>query len=123
MKRIYGTNRVLPEGIFKTDILQKLFAGWVNKFKGSGRLFTIRFCKEVIGTLRNEFGLDPQSRGDVEAIRLHRLLKVARKRKLGGHPQVKARAMSCGSAADNIETQVEQAGLCGLYDISLATFF
>ena len=94
--RMHSTNRLLPPGSLKRTSLRKNFGGWAKRLCGSGRVLTKTLSKEVCFTLRQHFGLENPAPIE-EVIRLHNLMKQARKRKL----EVRKSATAMG---DNVDT-------------------
>ena len=77
-----NTNQLLPVGSLKRKCIKKCFSGWVMDMVGNGRILTYKLALDVCNRLRKKFDLEKQG-DDVEARRLHSLLKAARKRQLG----------------------------------------
>ena len=101
--RIHSTNRLLPVGTLKRRCLRNLFGGWIDReFRGMGRCFTCKLSKEVCRRLRKSFGLETLV-PEEEWIRMHNLLKVARKRRIQKPKPRKKKNMS-GSPADVADT-------------------
>ena len=88
--RMISTNRLLPVGSLKRGPMRSLFAGWVKRLCGSGRVLTKTLSKEVCTQMRLHMDLQLPPPLD-EVLRLHALLKQARKRKLEKRPT----AMAC----------------------------
>ena len=83
LHRLYGTNRLLPAGTFKSRSLRNLFGGWAQKIRG--RCITKKLASNVCKKLRRHFELGPGP--DDEASRFQYLLQVARKRKITKPPK------------------------------------
>ena len=94
VSRILSTNRILPLGSLKTTAVQRIFAGWIKKFRGKGRTFTSKFAREVCNKMRAEMGLEPEG-PNAEVKQMQTLLKQARKLGIG----------SSKPAMDNADTQ------------------
>lgn len=90
-KRLISTNRLFPQGSFKTKGLREIFGGWAMKYRGKGRCMTKKLCKLVCKQVRQHFGTGDVPQGEAERLLL--LIQVARKKKL------KRVAMDC------VETQ------------------
>ena len=100
LNRMHSTNRILPAGSLKQRSIRRLFAGWIKKFSGKGRVFTKSLAQQVCWRIRKRFSMEPSiPRGEIE--RMRGMLQLARKRKL--EPR------SCKNTAmadmDNLETQ------------------
>ena len=100
--RIHSTNRLLPVGSLKRGALRGLFAGWVKRLYGQGRLLTSTLAKEVWSSLRQEMELQLPPPHD-EILCFHALLKQARKRQLENRSVSK-------SAMDTVDTLPYEAG-------------
>lgn len=103
--RIHGTNRLLPVGSLKRQCVRNVFAGWVRQLRGAGRLLTMKLSREVCSKMRVHLGMDPAEPPELEVLRVHGLLKQARKRNLNLSKPVVA-AMDI----DNQETLPYEAG-------------
>ena len=98
-KRMCATDRLLPMGTLRRKCVKRLFTPWAFDLVGQGRVLTHKLCDQVVKRLRNFFQLGPLDEGaETEVKTLHRLIKHARKRKLGG-----AR-ISAMSSMDLLET-------------------
>ena len=109
--RMHSTNRLLPPGSLKRTSLRKNFGGWAKRLCGSGRVLTKTLSKEVCFSLRQHFGLENPAPME-EVIRLHNLMKQARKRKL----EVRKSATAMG---DNVDTLPYEARCLSLFAIKL----
>ena len=105
LTRIHSTNRILPPGSLQRKSVKKLFSGWIAKWAGKGRCFTKKLAAEVCSCLRDQFEMDEKKPPVEEVVRMHQLLKMARKKKLrpttGGKPVKPATAMA---SIDEMET-------------------
>ena len=63
--------------------MKDLFTGWALDLVGQGRVLTRKLSEQVCKKLRKQFNLGPSHDDGDESQMLHRLLKLARKRKLG----------------------------------------
>lgn len=100
-KRMVTTSRILPLGGLRRKPLRKLFGGWILDLIGKGRILTKKLAQEVCQRLRKKFDL-PKLRDHEEELRMHVLLKNARKRKIGSSKNRKtSKAMS---SIDNLQT-------------------
>ena len=99
--RMRTTDRLLPQGTLRRGSLRVLFAGWIKQYLFQGRVFTVKLAKQVCYRLRSKFGLSMEDPDGIkeEYLRVHNLLKVARKRQIG--KPGKGKAMS---SMDNLET-------------------
>ena len=86
VKRMATTSRILPMGNLRRRCVKDLFTGWALDLVGQGRVLTKKLSKQVCTKLRKHFNLGPSHDDGGESKMLHRLLKLARKRKLGTHP-------------------------------------
>ena len=109
--RMHSTNRLLPPGSLKRTTLRKIFGGWAKRLYGAGRILTKTLSGEVCFTLRQHFGLEIPAPMD-EVVRLHNLMKQARKRKL----EVRKSATAIG---DNVDTLPYEARCSSLVAIKL----
>ena len=101
LNRMHSTNRILPAGSLKQRSVRRLFAGWIRKFSGKGRVFTRSLAQQICWRLRKFFSMEPSiPSGEIE--RMRGMLQTARKRKLGPHSG-KKKAMAINP--DNLETQ------------------
>lgn len=75
------TNMLLPLGSLRRTAVRSIFAGWIRKIIGHGRVLTRKLTKNVVHTLRSKFELGVLDDHE-EVQRMHSLLKVAKKRKL-----------------------------------------
>lgn len=76
-ERVFATERLLPPGSMKRKCLRRLFGGWAKEFREKGRIFTINLAARVCALTRDALGLPMSS---VEDVRMHSMLKTARKR-------------------------------------------
>lgn len=92
--RMRTTGRLLPQGTLRRGSLRVLFAGWIKQYLFQGRVFTLKLAKQVCYRLRSKFGLSMEDPDGIkeEYLRMHSLLKVARKRQIG--KPAKGKAMS-----------------------------
>lgn len=83
-KRLTTTNRLFPPGTLRRRCLRNTFAGWVLQFVGQGRILTQSLAQDVCKHLRANLEMADHEDGvqELEAKRLHQLLKAARKRQL-----------------------------------------
>ena len=99
ISRQVGTNRLLPIGsTLKRKAIKEVFGGWIRKLHGKGRRLTKKLSVDVCTYMREKLGMDPTI-PDEEVTRMHSLLKLARKRKLG-----KLRLQTKPAAMDDMET-------------------
>ena len=103
--RMYGTNRVLPPGNLKRNVMRKLFGGWVCRDfgHGSGRIFTMALARDILSLLRDQFGLPAGHVAEVK--HLQSLLTLARKRKLSKKRRPRPQRKPAMVDMDNMETQ------------------
>lgn len=97
-KRMATTNRLLPVGGLRRRCVKKLFGGWILELIGKGRILTKKLAHEVCQRLRKKFSL-PKLNDHDEVLRMHVLLKSARKRQIG-KTKGNSKAMS---SMDNLE--------------------
>ncbi len=105
--RMYGTNRVIPPGNLKRNVMRKLFGGWVcREFgHGSGRIFTLALARDILCLLRDQFGLPAGHVAEVK--HLQSLLTLARKRNLSKKRRPRPqRKPAMAVDMDNMETQL-----------------
>ena len=81
-QRMLTTDQLLPLGSLRRSTVRKIFAGWIKKLVGVGRVVTRKLAKNVVQSLRSKFEIGNDSLDDDEILRMHSLLKVAKKRKL-----------------------------------------
>ena len=83
-KRLTTTNRLFPPGTLRRRCIRNIFAGWVLQFVGQGRILTRSLAQDVCKQLRKYLHMTDHEDGvqELEAKRLHQLLKAARKRQL-----------------------------------------
>lgn len=108
--RMQTTNRVLPQGSLKRQCVKAIFGGWIRKFVGKGRILTKKLSRQVCRDLRAEFDLEASDPTDnSESDRMHRLLKIARKRQI-----LKPPVPAAMSVMDTCDTQpIEELGFKG----------
>lgn len=97
LKRIQTTNTLLPLGSLRRASVRAIFAGWITKLVGAGRVITKKLASQVVQSLRAKMELGDSENFYEEALRMHGLLKGARKR------QLQCKAMS---SVDQAETQL-----------------
>ena len=82
LTRVHSTNRILPPGSLQRKSVKRLFSGWISKWVGKGRCFTKKLASEVCSCLRDRLDMDQKKPPLEEVVRMHQLLKMARKKKL-----------------------------------------
>ena len=98
--RMTTTSKILPVGNLKRTCVRKLFTGWVNKLYGNGRLLTTKLSEQVCKRIRKKFDLGPIDDNGEEVKTMHRLMKLARKRRLGADLKLQSEAMSVVDCLD-----------------------
>ena len=81
-QRMLTTDQLLPLGSLRRSAVRKIFAGWIKKLVGVGRLVTRKLAKNVVQSLRSKFEMGNDMLNEDEILRMHSLLKVAKKRRL-----------------------------------------
>lgn len=109
--RMHTTNRLLPLGSMRRRPIKKIFGGWILSFKEKGRVFTQKLAGDVCSKLRKKFGL-PGKSDRAEVLRMHLLLKVARKRNIGKPVARTRKAMSSMDVLQTIPLAFESDETC-----------
>lgn len=109
--RMHTTNRLLPLGSMRRRPIKKIFGGWILSFKDYGRVFTKKLASDVCKKLRKKFGL-PGKSDLAEVLRMHLLLKVARKRKVEKPGGPTGKAMSSMDVLQTVPLAFESDETC-----------
>ena len=110
-KRMILTDRLLPLGSLKRKCVNRLFHPWASELVGLGRVLTYKLCEQVVKRLRKFFQLGPLDDEMSEVKQLHRLIKYARKRKLGSAVIAQHSAMSSDDLMETIPMQFPEDGV------------
>ena len=122
-KRMYTTDRLLPQGSLKRKCVKRLFHPWACDFVGQGRILTLKLCEQVVKRLRKMFQLGPCDPETKEIKTLHRLIKYARKRKIGARKSTQT-AMSTDDLMETVPMEFPEETLqdCCIVRTSLGLF-